>query len=240
MINPSSLYYFPWLPLHLQPFPLRFAVRLLTGVPVQKTILHKGEIAEVLETREHIRQVQVISDLERYHKRLWLPRRASDRKRFSAEQTEGVFKLKRGETLYRQPCWTGEPRPVADTRELLDVSPGIDAIENLRAICSEYGFPFLRARDIVCLWKPEPRRSRAKPLDHYLPDSEVARIQLVIGDHAWSAAMRKGVTEIVMHGMCPREAAKLVGESPKNLSKNARRVVKELFPPDKSAASSSG
>jgi len=180
----------------------------------------------------------VISDLKKYHAPLWLPRRASDRKAFTRQRRP---RRRNRVTLYGRPHWTGSPRPVAETRELLDVSPSIDAYENIRAICSEYGFPFLRARDIVCSWKPEPRRSRRKRPDHYLPDSEMARIRLTIGDHAgWSEGMRKGVLEVVLGKMCPREAATLTGEDPNILGQNARRVEEELAKREQSAASISG
>ena len=188
-----------------------------------RTIHHRGMLAVVLAVSDRLRCLQTVQGLQ-----FWVPRRASDRKAFTRQRKP---RRRNGVTLCGPPHWTGEPHPAAAvTVELLDVSPSIDAFENLRPICSEYGLPFLRARDIVCLWKPKPRQSRRKRPDHYLPDSEVARLQMVIGDHGWSATMRKGVTEIVLHGARPREAAKLTGENPEILGQNARRVVKELYP----------
>jgi len=64
-----------------------------------------------------------------------------------------------------------------------------------------------------------------------------ARLQMVIGDHGgWSEAMRRGVTEIVLHGMRPGAAAQLTGENPKILSQNARRVEEELARREQPAA----
>src|SRR5438876_165266 len=97
-------------PTYLEPLPLMFAVRLLTGEPVKKTILRKGEIAEVLASHEHIRQVQVISDLEKEREPLWMPCRASDRKAFTRQRKP---RRRNGVTLCGPPHWTGEPHPAA-------------------------------------------------------------------------------------------------------------------------------
>lgn len=214
-------------PIHLEPLPMMFAVRLLTGVPVGETILHKGEIAEVLEVHEHIRQVRVISDLEKeYRWPIWLPRRASDRKQFCAEQKKRALSRKKKADVFRQPCWTGEPRPEAETVDLRDTLPSVADYARLWKLCSENGRPFLR---YYLPQSEKNRRQQGRPTQPPTITAEEKKIKLIIGDHAgWSKRMREGVLSVVLGDMRPREAAKLTGEKPATLRKNASRVRQEL------------
>src|SRR6266852_5220981 len=111
---------------HLSGFftpPQKCLIGALLGVP--KAILYgtnHRRICQVLQTNENLRRIQPIIGLidgevcELNREPFWVPLRATDKSTFFKERQHKKLKG------FRQPCWTGEPRPPIEHNPTVQLS----------------------------------------------------------------------------------------------------------------------
>ena len=113
----------------------KYLLRVICG-RAGKTVLHRGRVVEVLETKGSLRQLLplVESDLsESNAEPFWVPRRQSDRKRFNIERRD---KSRRHRTI--GVVW-GDPRPTRARRQTL--RSAFPPPRFLHDLVTELGYP---------------------------------------------------------------------------------------------------
>src|SRR6266852_3941279 len=153
---------------HLSGFftpPQKCLIGALLGVP--KAILYgtnHRRICQVLQTNENLRRIQPIIGLidgevcELNREPFWVPLRATDKSTFFKERQHKKLKG------FRQPCWTGEPRPPIEqnpTVELSDFKNVLTPEEIVRIF--RLGFPLRAMVPQTCVpFRSEHRRPKTR------------------------------------------------------------------------------
>ncbi len=221
--------------------PDKLLLRALYGA--QRTILHGSEeecrVCEVLETRENLRQLQPLVELNEKCDELresnaspfWTPRRAVDRQQFFHTRQ----KRKRGP--FRQPCWVGEPRPA----DAVTVSLGKVSVHPLYwAKLHEFVFDRDTGDEYLMLGFPcshfprAERRAKPRPADQTKFNSSgwfAKEVTKAIAQHRWGDSFSSAVFEVLYLERKPGAVAEERGLPIKTLYEYCSRARKNLPPP---------
>jgi hypothetical protein len=153
-----------------------------------KTILHRGKVCEVLEAREHIRQLLPLGSTAPF----WVPRRPRDRKRLNIERRD----RSRRHRVLHVPRTTDEVLvPVPWT--FPSAFPDRDYV---MALVRECGYPFSAARSAMSATPRVPAKGKGPIFLPKVPPTKESLMRAAKQMKSGNNYMRLGVTELIEVG----------------------------------------